>query len=706
MRLFSLGISFPKCTLLLVSFITIFFLVKLSSLTFTISLHEIVDKKLPGAKRLEQMKQLFHRGNSAYLIFHGKNSHLNEEDLREIYLKISGYELNSDIIQVSSPYSIRTAQSDGPHKIWYYKLIDSFAPSELKKINQTPWSNVFSNSSGTDLLVEIMYKDSVDGGRYGSFNPAPIGDLLQLISTDFPENSNISVEIQGSAPYSYYMFEGIKHNSNLNYATLIVILLMLRLIFRSFKGGIILLFNLVTSGIWIFGAMSVLGISINVLNSSIFMMLSVAGLEDFVFLSNIRSKYGKDWKSSFKEIIVPSFFTSLTTMVGFGSLYFTRIEIIQEFGIIAAAGALLEWIMMFVVTPALLCCIPGLRMWTKTSKGRFSKVTELLTTRFIPRKIAISLLVIFPLGTYSLFNLNTLDTPTNMLERTHAFVKGSDYLEKSRGWVGEISIVFNDRTNIKENNSIMNTVRSYPGVIKVEDPFSMIDFLAAGFDKSARDMVLRDLKGTNNYKRIFSSANEARSIVYVESAYNHKLTALLDKIKKLCRYGDSCYPAGELVSYAEFSNNVMGALYRSLTSSLCLVGMVIIFLAYCFNKQKMAFKLLCSTFWGPFFMLVILWCFQVRINFLTCVFASVLIGLTGDNVIQFLFFKKGDIENGILRHAPASIMIALTMVMASLLFLGSAFVPPRYFGILLGIGIFASIIGDIWILESFTRNRK
>ena len=89
------------------------------------------------------------------------------------------------------------------------------------------------------------------------------------------------------------------------------------------------------------------------------------------------------------------------------------------------------------------------------------------------------------------------------------------------------------------------------------------------------------------------------------------------------------------------------------------------------------------------------------------VFASVLVGLTGDNAIQYVAAgREGRLAEGIARRGGASIQVAVVMTVVSLAFLGSAFVPSRILGTLLGAGFLASLVGDLWILKALVGARE
>ena len=164
------------------------------------------------------------------------------------------------------------------------------------------------------------------------------------------------------------------------------------------------------------------------------------------------------------------------------------------------------------------------------------------------------------------------------------------------------------------------------------------------------------------------------------------------------------YPAGELIAYSEFAQSVPRALLRSLISCLVLVGLVVAFVAHA--RRIPVAPVLAASAWGPALVLCALSVFQVPVTFLTCVFAGVLVGLTGDNALQYAFARPGEpITAGAAARGPVSIQVATVMALCSLVFLGSAFVASRRLGLVLGLGLMASLIGDLWILRSLLAGR-
>ena len=111
-----------------------------------------------------------------------------------------------------------------------------------------------------------------------------------------------------------------------------------------------------------------------------------------------------------------------------------------------------------------------------------------------------------------------------------------------------------------------------------------------------------------------------------------------------------------------------------------------------------------SSFWGPAVLLCMIYLLDISINFVTCIIASTLVGLTGDNAIQFLFASNSDnLSDGILERGASSFYCSITMALCSLVFLGSYFDAPKTLGLMLAAGFILSYLGDVWLLKGLTK---
>ncbi len=91
---------------------------------------------------------------------------------------------------------------------------------------------------------------------------------------------------------------------------------------------------------------------------------------------------------------------------------------------------------------------------------------------------------------------------------------------------------------------------------------------------------------------------------------------------------------------------------------------------------------------------------RIELNFLTSVFTSILVGICGDNAIQFLLASRNkNISHNMEQRSSGSVVVTLIMFTAGLCFLFSYFYPVRVLGLLLSFGLLVTLMGDLWGLK-------
>jgi predicted RND superfamily exporter protein len=152
--------------------------------------------------------------------------------------------------------------------------------------------------------------------------------------------------------------------------------------------------------------------------------------------------------------------------------------------------------------------------------------------------------------------------------------------------------------------------------------------------------------------------------------------------------------------------SIASTLYESLIISIVLVALVLLLLVVLRvpkgQRAWQAVTLLLASFWGPAAVLLILAISQIPLNMVTAICASVVVGLTGDNAIQFLFGRERGpraLADAVELKSEAAILTGAMMAALSLVFLMSYFQPPRTLGILLALSFVICLWGDLNLLR-------
>jgi predicted RND superfamily exporter protein len=696
-RALASAIRHPRLWLALFAVLTLGLGSRIPTLKSVLAVDELVDESFAATRSLRELKRVFHVGEDAFVVFRPRDGQaaFTDAQLCELRRWISAEAARAPgLTRAFSPFSLRTATATAG-RLWYPELLpldcdgrarQSDSLERRRLLGNSPWHLIVTDRETRDVGVELSFEPGAGGSE---LIPA-----LMDSAPAFPQTW------AGSAVYAFRMREGLRKTGALNLAVLLFLLVALRLAFGTWKAGGLYVGALLLSGVILYGAMAVAGTPIDVLNNSLFLLLAVAALEDFVFVSHSQLRRpGAPWSSHFRRLLVPGFFTSLTTLVGFGSLGISELAIIRRFGAWAAVAAGLEWVAIFLFLPSLASLWPRARHWTDPGRALFSGRVERLGRALPPRRLAFACLLAYVAAGAAFPKLTVSDAPVRIFPPDHPFRQALTYLKASRGWESDVSLLFPAGASREANERVIERVRKLPGIVTFESPYASLEFVRRGLPPLSRELVGREFTQTELARRLSPDGGPARAILYLADTDLRAINRLAASVSEICARGE-CSLAGELIAYAEFANRVPRTLLESLVSSLLLVGGVLAALAFALGQARATPALLASSFWGAATMLVVLVVFGVRMNFLTCIFASVLVGLTGDNAVQFLFAaRRRGLDLGLSERAGGSIQCTIVMAFASLLFLGSTFEPPRIFGWLLFAGLLASLGGDLWILR-------
>ena len=143
--------------------------------------------------------------------------------------------------------------------------------------------------------------------------------------------------------------------------SIILVILFLAYGYKSWWGVIIPLIVVMLAVIWTTGAMGAMDKPLDILMVLLPTILFVVGMSDVV---HIMTKYIEELRlgrnkieaitTTFKEVGLATFLTSLTTAVGFSTLLTASIRPIREFGVYTAIGVFFAFIAAFTLMPSVL----------------------------------------------------------------------------------------------------------------------------------------------------------------------------------------------------------------------------------------------------------------------------------------------------------------------------------------------------------------
>lgn len=672
-----------------------------------ITIDGLINENFETTKSYKDLREKFEEGTPLLLLH--ENS-LNAKTVCSVRNWLSNLPKKEDhLLRSYSLFSLRKPVLQTPKdefsRLTFPPLVEvNCYPSpfmDLKSSIGSPWDGLIINQKTNSFLTELRFTE-FEGEKNFQSNIIPA--IVQNIMEDYPNELKEKTLWVGQAAYQYFMKEGLKVNNALNGLLLLIVLALMRIFLGTWRSGFYFIGSLLICATLLFALMAASSSPLDVLNNSLFILLSVASLGDFIFLCHHQQKNNCSWQESFHTLLIPSFFTSLTTFLGFLSLKTSDLDIVQRLGTWAAISGVIEWLVIFSLLPALLVLRKNFKSFATTSPTKALLSLNRLEKVNLSKPLLAIFLIIYLISPFSpqFFNIN--DNPTMLFPQSHPFYKGINKLENALGFSGEISLVWNRKASLKKDlshmESILLQIKDHPNVTKIESPKDLIEFTTAGFEEDIKNLILSNLKDTSAYRKLIHNES-LRAKIFLSKTSLRDINEMRHYVEtKLCN-DKRCALSGALVAYAEFSQTVPKTLLTSLGTSLIMVLFTLLIL-WLGRREAPLWPLLVSGFWGVAFILVLLAVSQFKLNFVTCVVLAILVGMTGDNAIHYLL-GGNDINKGIEEKQGASILTTTIMSLCCVVFFFFSFQPPRVLGVLLILGLWGSLAGDLWFLKSLVK---
>lgn len=248
--------------------------------------------------------------------------------------------------------------------------------------------------------IRVFTDPSLIGNTFSSDTSAI--SLVVITDSNLSKNKSDIVSEALQASLSKYSFDGI-HMAGRAIAqvvyidkiqnefglfmgiAMVFVVIILFVTFRSFRGVIIPMVTVLTAVVWSIGILNLSGKGVNLLLNMLPPVIFVVGMSDAVhlysrFLEELRNGATKEVAihQTIFDTGSAAFLTSITTAIGFASLYLTGIPVLQDFGIIVAVGVIAAFAISITLLPAwlVLTDIPH-RVVTK-DKGNWQRFLDKL----------------------------------------------------------------------------------------------------------------------------------------------------------------------------------------------------------------------------------------------------------------------------------------------------------------------------------------
>jgi len=223
--------------------------------------------------------------------------------------------------------------------------------------------DLVSDDATVTVVVVTFDEDRIDAVRAGV-----IDEIHRLVDARLPAGMrtyyNGSLEI--SETYNRITLSNLR---NLTAPILALTVVAIYFLFRSWRITALLVVAVLVSTVWTMGLFVAMGFKYNLLASMLPALAMILAIADDVhivqhFNHELRATGSKEhaFRSSVEHLFVPLLGASGTTALGLLSLATSQVVAVRSFGVGAAAGVMVDFVMSLVLVPTLL-------MWLKPEAG-------------------------------------------------------------------------------------------------------------------------------------------------------------------------------------------------------------------------------------------------------------------------------------------------------------------------------------------------
>ncbi len=521
---------------------------------------------------------------------------------------------------------------------------------------------------------------------------------------------------------------------------------LLFIMFRSFRGIIIPLATVLLSVLWSIGILNLTGRGVGILLNMLPPVIFVVGMSDAVhlysrFLEEL--KKGNSKKFAIEQTIYDTGFatllTSITTAIGFASLYFTGIPALQEFGLLTAAGVLAAFAIAITMLPAwLVLSKPPQRTLQIVKNSSWSRVLERMFAPIIRKSKTIfiataGLVILFILGGSRLELNNFL---LEDLKPSEPLRQSFTYFDKNFSGVRPFEVGIKSETgsalNDKETIEDIDVIQDY---LKSDYRASALSSLAevskelnrsrhAGRNKFYKlpdskngwKNITRDLKrlmkaekltpvinDTGDYTRISGRVGDWGAQAFREK--NQAFRKFLDQNGFSDKYDITITGTGTLID--KTNQNLVYSLGKGLGSAFLLIA---ILMGVMFRSPRMLLLALIPNVLPLLALTAIMGVLGIDLKMSTSIIFTIAFGIAVDDTIHLLSRYKLELRKGkrkIVALKNAYTHTGKALIITSIILLGgffslcfSSFQSTYYIGLLVCLTLFIALLFDLTLLPA------
>jgi predicted RND superfamily exporter protein len=511
--------------------------------------------------------------------------------------------------------------------------------------------------------------------------------------------------------------------------TLIGISFLLLIVLRKFSLMFSVILTSLIVAIWAMGFYVTMGNALNLVTNMItplVLILSIAIGIHIICSAKEEIRHSVSWKEalirSVSHVWRPCFLASITTSIGFISLYFSPSRAISQFGLYAGLAMLMEFFIFFHIFPLLLHSICKQKAGEEAKeKFIFQGIID-WNVRWLGARRNSIILVFLVLTAILALGVSRIDVNTNQMKyfaSDNEIIQSARFFDEHFGGVYPIqAVIVVPKEKSIQDQKTLETIRKFQqeasAVCGLSREISVADvvlsegtqiqlsntqFLDYWVDKNRRKTVVtfRAPSGISS-KQMLAIQARLRDIagqVFGEAGFQVELTGIMLLYAHFHEY----IIKTQIISFAVaflLIILIIGILFRSLSLLLVVAFTNLISIIMIFGLMGFC---------------------RINLDAGTVMIASCAIGIIVDDTIHILHRiglelkkTKGDctlaIRKTITSKGKALVATSITIGLGFLVLLVNDFKPARFFGILMAFTMFSALLADMLLLPSLIQRFK
>lgn len=551
-----------------------------------------------------------------------------------------------------------------------------------KALHRLPfYKNILFNENKTATIMAI----TLDSNVLKSAKKITLIKEIEKNVSSFEKNQNAEVHISGLAYIKTVLSELVAKEFALFLAlTILISACFLGLFFKSFTTVFYPVILVICGVIWSVGFMAILGFNITLLTGIIAPLMVIIGIPNSVLIIN---KYHFEYQNhqnkktallfTIEKIAATTFIANLTTAIGFGVLYFTNSNVLQEFGITAAFGVMLTWLIFIIILPIIFSfqATPNITLNSALVNKKWITLFLNWVEKLVinnRKTIYISVLVLIIFAGFGIYKIKTNGFVVDDLPKSNTVYQDLKFFENTFNGVLPLEFEISNKkksnivklSTLNKIEALENLLLKYPAFGKSISINNAVKYASQTFynGNPAYYRIPNQLEGSfilqyvsnsgksSNMTKSFidSSKLSTRFTVQMKDIGSENMNSLILDLKP--KLDSIFYPkiynvklTGPVIMYVEGTNYLVKNLKQSLILAILLIAFIMWLL---FRKPKMVLISLIPNLIPLLITAGIMGYIGLALKPSTVLIFSIALGIASDQTIYFLTRYQQELKLG------------------------------------------------------------